>query len=126
MKEIKFKFPTKTSVLEQIANLVDESKMNVLQNLLDETGFNSVEELQDKERNCYFGFDCGFIYLVPKEEEMRKEWKKQGKWKDDNIMLGFGDFPIALQSTTCNRIMALDYLETLGLDKYLRVKVVLD
>lgn len=96
----------------------------VMTEVLRQTGFNSVEELTEAEYRSYFGFDCGWIMLTPKNSEQAHEW-----FLDDNRISSkmFVHNPCYnAQSTTITQIMVEKAVRDLGLEDTFYVSVRLD
>lgn len=96
----------------------------VMQEVLEQTGFRTVEDLSQAEYHGYFGLDCGWIVLTPKNKEQAHEWFLD----DDRISSKmFVHNPwYNCQSTTIQEIMIRKALKDLGLENEFSMSVRLD
>ena len=96
----------------------------VMSEVLSRTGFDTESDLRAAEYRSYFGFDCGWILISPKNKEQWHEW-----YLDDNRISAylFVHNPCYnCQSTTIKEIMVRKALRDLGLADEFNVTVRLD
>ena len=104
-------------------NYFDEHRDEVVQYMLNQLGYESVDALWDDEYRMAFGFDCGWIYLIPRNSEMYHEWEL------DNGKYGAHIYckpPYNSQSTTIQREQVEKAVSDLGLEDKFWISVRLD
>ena len=105
-------------------NYFTEHNDEVMIDLLQQTHFATVDMLADAERKSYFGLDCGWIVLRPKNEAMRHEWFLDDDRISANMFVHNPHFNC--QSTTVQKIMVDKAVKDLGLEDTFYVSVRLD
>ena len=96
----------------------------VITDLLEKTGYSDLDSLRNAEYGMKFGFDCGFIWLVPLNAEMKREWRlDNGKYSDYACWF---KWPYNSQSTTIKEIEMSKAVHDLGMDNDFYIRVVLD
>lgn len=116
----KMNYPTKEEMKSFIQEWVDNHSQEIIDNLVEQTPFNSFDELTNAERNCYYGLDCGFVSLIPKDRKMYKQWEKEDWYK---LYL---KLPFDCQSTTLQKKQMRYVVEQLGFNEMFYVDSVLD
>jgi len=114
------KYPTKEEMKEFIQEWVDTHSQEIINNLVEQTPFNSFNELCNAERNCYYGLDCGFVSLIPQNEAMCRQWKRED-WERLYLKL-----PFNCQSTTLQSKQMRYIVDQLGMNDVFYVHSVLD
>lgn len=100
-----------------------EHKDDVVEYMLGNLGYDSLDDLWNDEYRMKFGFDCGWIYLIPRDKEMYHEWEL------DNGKYGAHIFcrtPYNTQSTTIQREQVEKAVHDLGLEDKFWISVRLD
>lgn len=103
---------------EIINNYFTEHRDEVIQQTVEDLGFDTFEELQKAEYSMYFGFDCGFTKLYPKNPEMRREWvlDEGGRKGQDFYAELYPRFAWNCQSLTCKRPQVKKMLRDLNFE----------
>lgn len=114
------KYPTRQEVETTLQTWTDEHSQEIIDYLLNETGYNSFEELKIAEHNMRWGLDCGFVYIIPQDYAMSRQWARE-YWDRISITC-----PFNCQSTTLVRKQTQYVIDKLGLNDMYYVSVVLD
>ena len=117
-------FPNRDFYKTKFNNYFQEHNDEVMLHLLQQTGFATIELLWEAERKSYFGLDCGWIVLRPKDDKMRHEWFLDDDRISANMFVHNPYFNC--QSTTMQKIMIDKAVKDLGLEDVFHVSVRLD
>ena len=63
-----------------IKSWIDENKQAIINYMMYQLKYDDLEKLKSDDISMKWGFDCGFCYLIPRNKEMREEWKKYDDW----------------------------------------------
>ena len=102
----------------------NEHHIEVMREVLEKTGFDTVKALADAEYHGYFGFDCGWIIISPKNKEQSHEWFLDSNRIDSVLFVHNPCYNT--QSTTIKEIMVKRALKDLKLEDEFYMSVRLD
>lgn len=109
---------------ELLNNYFNAHHNEVMREVLDKLGFDTVENMSKAEYKGYFGFDCGWIRISPKNSEQSHEWFLDNN-RISSEMTVHNPF-YNTQSTTITEIMVEKALRDLGLRDEFYVSTHLD
>jgi len=93
--------------------------------LLDKLNYESMEQLREDEYAGKFGFCCGYVNLIPKNEEMFHEWGlDNGKYGAKIHDIGF--YGISSQLVILKEPIVRQMLEDMNLENEFSVEIKLD
>ena len=69
------KYPTVKEWKERVCEYLKDHKEYYIQHMLKVLKYEDLETLQKDEYSMAWGFDCGWVNLVPKNKEMAREWR---------------------------------------------------
>lgn len=76
MPKRKLLFPTPEYYKNLISEYCKEHKEELRKKVLRETGYEDMDALWDAEYHGKFGLTCGWVLIIPKNPDMRKEWAR--------------------------------------------------
>ena len=117
-------YPSREWMTELFNNYFVAHNDEIVQLVLNTFGFNTVEEMQEAEYRGYFGLDCGWITLKPKNKDHAHEWFLDNNRIDSKMYISNPLYNT--QSTTIKKIMIDKAVEDLGLTNTFYVGVRLD
>lgn len=109
---------------ELFNNYFNTHHNEVMREVLDKLGFDTVENMSKAEYRGYFGFDCGWILVSPKNSEQSHEWFLDNDRISSDLYVSNPYYNT--QSTTIKEIMVEKALRDLGLRDEFYVSVRLD
>lgn len=105
-------YPSKQYYERVLEQYFEENRDDVIRHTCDVLGFGNLEELRKAEYSSYFGLDCGWVILSPKNSEMAREWKLDNGQYDYQI---FADPSYNPQSVTIKEVEVKKAVKDLGL-----------
>ena len=107
-------FPSREDYEQQFEDYFSENKHSCIQYAVQKLGFNDVEEMHDAEFSGRFGFDCGWVQLIPRDKEMYREWRlDNGEYSVCIFDIGHKTYPT--QSVTIKRLILEKAVEDMNL-----------
>lgn len=106
---------------DMIKDFISENAQSIIDHMMKQLGYDDLEKLKSDDIHMKWGFDCGFCYLIPKNKEMREEWKKYDDWDKILCPVAYGT-----QSITAKEPQIQYIIEELKLGDIFYIHDVLD
>ena len=121
-------YPPKAYYEEIIDRYFAENEDEIINYTIDKLGFGDFDELREAECHMYFGLDCGFTKIYPKNKEMEQEWILDEHGREGEYFWAeiYPRFAWNCQSLTCKRPQAEKMLRDLGLENEFGIRERLD
>ena len=79
-RKVVLNYNTQQYYKDMIDDFIKDNKERIINVMLKELNYPDTDKLWEDEYKMKWGLDCGWIYLVPKDLEMKKEWNKRESW----------------------------------------------